>query len=133
MSTRKKTRASPMRTSGCAPPAPTPTQQRRHLAEEQQEIGRLTAFWHYFKRRRRLKSLELLRNHVVMADAAVGDLHSERSAIENEASPEFPGLSLAARRNINLAIISYAELLCENADAYRARGARQGSRGTASS
>ena len=39
--------------------------QRRHLAEEQQEIGRLTAFWHYFKRRRRLKSLELLRNHVV--------------------------------------------------------------------
>src|SRR6202012_6186590 len=26
--------------------------------------------------------------------------------------------SLAARRNINLAIISYAELLCEHADAY---------------
>ena len=93
-------------------------QQRRHLAEEQQEIGRLTAFWHYFKRRRRLKALELLRNHVVMADAAVGDLHAERSAIENEASPEFPGLSLAARRNINLAIISYAELLCEHADAF---------------
>jgi hypothetical protein len=93
-------------------------QQRRHLAEEQQEIARLTAFWHYFKRRRRLKALELLRNHVVSADAAVGDLHSERSAIENEQSPEFPGLSLAARRNINLAIISYAELLCEHADAY---------------
>jgi len=93
-------------------------QQRRHLADEQQEIARLTAFWHYFKRRRRLKSLELLRDHVVSADAAVGDLHSERSAIENEQSPEFPGLSLAARRNINLAIISYAELLCEHADAY---------------
>jgi hypothetical protein len=93
-------------------------QQRRHLAEEQQEIARLTAFWHYFKRRRRLKALELLRNHVVQADAAVGDLHSERSAIENEQSPEFPGLSLAARRNINLAIISYAELLCEHADAF---------------
>ena len=93
-------------------------QQRRHLAEEQQEIARLTAFWHYFRRRRRLKALELLRNNVVAADAAVGDLHSERSAIENEQSPEFPGLSLAARRNINLAIISYAELLCEHADAF---------------
>jgi hypothetical protein len=93
-------------------------EQRRHLAEEQQEIARLTAFWHYFKRRRRLKSLELLRSNVVLADAAVGDLHSERSAIESEASPEFPGLSLAARRNINLAIISYAELLCEHADAF---------------
>jgi hypothetical protein len=92
--------------------------QRRHFAEEQQEIGRLTAFWHYFKRRRRLKALELLRNHVVMADAAVGDLHAERSAIQNEAALEFPGLSLAARRNINLAIIGYAELLCEHADAY---------------
>src|ERR1700761_144436 len=93
-------------------------QQRRHLAEEQQEIARLTAFWHYFRRRRRWKALELLRNNVVAADAAVGDLHSERSAIENEQSPEFPGLSLAARRNINLAIISYAELLCEHADAF---------------
>jgi hypothetical protein len=93
-------------------------QKRRHLAEEQQEIARLTAFWHYFRRRRRLKALELLRSHVVVADAAVGDLHSERSAIENEQSPEFPGLSLAARRNINLAIISYAELLCEHADTY---------------
>jgi hypothetical protein len=93
-------------------------EQRRHLAEEQQQIGRLTAFWHYFKRRRRLKALEILRNHVVAADAAVGDLHAERSAIVNETAPEFPGLSLAARRNINLAIISYAELLCEHADAY---------------
>ena len=93
-------------------------QQRRHLAEEQQEIARLTAFWHYFKRRRRLKALDLLRSNVVVADSAVGDLHSERSAIENEQAPEFPGLSLAARRNINLAIISYAELLCEHADAF---------------
>jgi DNA repair exonuclease SbcCD ATPase subunit len=92
--------------------------QRRHLADAQSEIGRLTAFWHYFKRRRRQKSLESLRNRVVVADAAVGDLHAERSAIDHEAAPEFPGISLAARRNINLAIISFAELLCEHVDAY---------------
>ena len=92
--------------------------QRRLLADTQQEIERLTAFWHYFKRRRRQKALELLRTQVVLADAAVGDLHAERSAIEHEAAPEFPGISLAARRNINLAIIGYAELLCEHADAY---------------
>jgi hypothetical protein len=92
--------------------------QRRHLSAAQSEIGRLTAFWHYFKRRRRQKSLELLRNQVVAADAVVGDLHAERSAIERESAPEFPGLSLAARRNINLAIISFAELLCENVDAF---------------
>src|SRR5271170_4668355 len=92
--------------------------QRRALADAQNEILRLTAFWHYFKRRRRQRALESLRQQVVMADAAVGDLHAERSAIEHEAAAEFPGISLAARRNINLAIISYAELLCEHADAF---------------
>ncbi len=92
--------------------------QRQHLAAAQNEIGRLTAFWHYFKRRRRQKAMESLRSQVVVADAAVGDLHAERSAIDHEAAPEFPGISLAARRNINLAIISFAELLCESVDAY---------------
>jgi hypothetical protein len=92
--------------------------QRQRLADEQMEIGRLTAFWHYFKRRRGQKSLELLRQHVVIADAAVGDLHAERSAVDREALAEFPGISLGARRNINLAIISFAEILCEHVDAY---------------
>jgi hypothetical protein len=93
-------------------------EQRRLLAEAQQEIGRMTAFWHYFRRRRRLKSLESLRSQLVMADQAVGDLHAEHSTIEGEGAREFPGLSLAARRNINLAIIGYAELLCEHVDAF---------------
>jgi len=93
-------------------------EQRRLLAEAQAEIARMTAFWHYFRRRRRLKSLESLRSQLVLADQAVGDLHAEHSAIEGEGSREFPGLSLAARRNINLAIIGYAELLCEHVDAF---------------
>jgi hypothetical protein len=91
--------------------------QRRHLATAQTEIARLTAFWHYFRRRRRQKALEILRHQVVAADAQVGDLHAERSAIEREAAAEFPGISLGARRNINLAIISFAEMLCESVDA----------------
>ena len=92
--------------------------QRRHLAAAQGEIGRLTAFWHYFERRRRQKSLESLRSRLVNADAAVGDLHAERTAIDTQRTPEFPGLSLWARRSINLAIISFAELLCENVDVF---------------
>lgn len=91
---------------------------RAQLAGAQSEIDRLTAFWHYFKRRRLQKSLESLRQGVVAADAAVGDLHAERSAIGGEALPEYPGISLVARRNINLAIISYAESLCEHVDAF---------------
>lgn len=92
--------------------------QRQHLASAQNELNRLTAIWHYFERRRRSKSLEALRQAVVLADSEVGELHAERSAIDNEALEGFPGISLAARRNINLAIIGYAELLCETVDTY---------------
>ena len=92
--------------------------QRQHLAAAQAELGRLNKLWHYFKRRRHQKAMESLRNQVVTADAAVGDLHAERSMIEHEAAVPFPGISLAARRNINLAIISFAELLCEHVDAF---------------
>jgi hypothetical protein len=92
--------------------------ERRTLAEAQGQLARLTAFWHYFKRRRLQKSLEQLRNQVIVADGAVGDVHGERAAIEHEVAAEFPGISLAARRSINLAIISYAELLCEHVDAF---------------
>ena len=83
---------------------------REHLAAAQSELSRLTAFWHYFRRRRRQRALESLRQGVLVADSAVGELHAEKSAIVAEASPEFPGISLGARRNINLAIISYAEI-----------------------
>jgi hypothetical protein len=92
--------------------------QREQLAASQGELSRLTAFWHYFRRRRQQRMLESLRQGVVLADAAVGDLHAEKSAIIAEAAPEFPGISLNARRNINLAIISYAESLCEQVDAF---------------
>jgi hypothetical protein len=102
-----------LRTAGAAADA-----ERASLAQAQAQIDRLTAFWHYFKRRRAQKGLEALRSRVVVADGAVGELHAERSAIEHSVAPEFPGISLAARRNINLAIISYAELLCEHVDAF---------------
>jgi hypothetical protein len=92
--------------------------QRGGLSVAQGELARLTAFWHYFRRRRLQKSLEALKQRVLVADAVVGDLHAERSAINNEALPEFPGISLGARRSINLAIISYAESLCEHVDAF---------------
>lgn len=91
---------------------------RRTLAEAQAQLARLTAFWHYFRRRRMQKSMDVMKHEVALADSRVGDLHAEHSAVQAEALPEFPGISLAARRNINLAIISYAEILCEQVDAF---------------
>jgi hypothetical protein len=92
--------------------------QRKTLAAAQSELARLTAFWHYFKRRRSQKGLEVLRSQVTIAEAAISDLNGERSAIEHSPPVEFPGISLAARRNINLAIIGFAELLCEHVDTF---------------
>ena len=92
--------------------------QRETLAAAQSELSRLTAFWHYFRRRRRQRALESLRQSLGVADSAVGDLHAEKSAIMAEAAPEFAGISLGARRNINLAIISYAESLCDHVDEF---------------
>jgi hypothetical protein len=92
--------------------------QRESLTAAQAELSRLTAFWHYFRRRRQQRALESLRQAVVVADSAVGELHAEKSAIMAEAAPEFAGISLGARRNINLAIISYAESLCDHVDEF---------------
>ena len=91
---------------------------RERLAAAQSELSRLTAFWHYFRRRRGQRALESLRQGVVVADSAVGELHAEKSAIVAEMAPDFPGISLGARRSINLAIISYAESLCEHVDEF---------------
>jgi hypothetical protein len=91
---------------------------RESLAAAQAELSRLTAFWHYFRRRRRQRALESLRQGLGVADSAVGELHAEKSAIVAEAAPEFAGISLSARRNINLAIISYAESLCDHVDEF---------------
>jgi len=85
---------------------------RSQLAQLQQQRARLTRFWHYFKRR-------ALDHRIVAARAALGDtdaaLLNARAAaeeLEKEAPPEFPGLSVEARRAINLAAIACAEVLC---------------------
>ena len=71
---------------------------RRHLASAQSELGRLTAFWHYFERRRRLKSLESLRNQVLVADAAVGSSCAIASAtVKPSATTIAAGSSIRAR------------------------------------
>jgi hypothetical protein len=88
------------------------------LAAVVAECERLTAIWHYFRRRNLQRTLEDLRADCFSADATVGQLHAERKAILGEPPTPFPGISLGARRSINLAIIAYAELACEAADAH---------------
>ena len=92
-------------------------EERGRLAALQARYAGLTAFWHYFNRRKLQRSIDSQRVTMAGADAIVGDLHAEHSAAESEPLPEFLGISLEARRTINLAIIGYAEVLCERLNA----------------
>jgi len=74
--------------------------------------ARLTRFWHYFRRRaldKRVHAAELELQH---CDGAVAQAQGALDEIAREPTPEFPGLSIGARRSINLAAIAYAEVLC---------------------
>ena len=88
-------------------------EERNQLSALQARHTALTAFWHYFNRRKLQRAIDAQRLKMAAADAIVGDLHAEHSAAESEPLPEFLGISLEARRTINLAIIGYAEILCE--------------------
>ncbi len=91
---------------------------RERLATATLDMERLRAFWHYFKRRRRQRSVDLVRGQAAAAETELRDLQAERVAIDDEAMAPFPGISLHARRHINLALIGYAELLCETVDTF---------------
>ena len=72
----------------------------------------LTRFWHYFKRRdldRRVTGAGL---GLQLATRQLDQARADSAAIEAEQPPEFPGLSLDARRAINIAAIAYAEVMC---------------------
>ncbi|TLY80731.1 MAG: hypothetical protein E6K49_01485 [Gammaproteobacteria bacterium] len=83
-----------------------------HVARLEEERARLTRFWHYFKRRTLDQRLAAVRAAATAAHAALSDARAALETIDKEPIPEFPGLSIEARRAINLAAIAYAEALC---------------------
>jgi hypothetical protein len=85
---------------------------RALLAELGAARAKLTRFWHYFKRRDIDRRLHAARNESAAADQALTDARGASEQLEAEPAPEFPGVSLEARRAINLAAIAYAEVLC---------------------
>jgi hypothetical protein len=85
---------------------------RNELAGLQQQRSRLTRFWHYFKRRNLEHRIAIARTSVGGADVALETARTAVEELENQAPPEFPGLSVDARRAINLAAIACAEVLC---------------------
>ncbi|HEX7417794.1 MAG TPA: hypothetical protein VF315_07050 [Steroidobacteraceae bacterium] len=84
----------------------------QQLADLARERARLTRFWHYFKRRDLDSRAAATRTVVAARNAALLEARSAFEVIENTPPEEFPGLSIEARRAINLTAIAYAEVLC---------------------
>jgi hypothetical protein len=83
------------------------------VAQLGNELGKLTRFWHYFKRKALAHRINAAVTGAAAASAALTAAQAALDAVNMEEAPEFPGLSLDARRAINLAAIAYAEVLCE--------------------
>jgi hypothetical protein len=85
---------------------------RGRLADLNTAHARLTRFWHYFKRRQVARRREGARAAAAVADLAMDAARAVAEALEAEPQPEFPGLSVDARRIVNMTAIAYAEVLC---------------------
>ncbi|HTW37963.1 MAG TPA: hypothetical protein VMD49_05280 [Steroidobacteraceae bacterium] len=74
--------------------------------------AKLTRFWQYFKRRDCDKRLHAAQGAAAAAEMSLMEARTAAEQLTEEPAPQFPGLSVEARRAINLAAIAYAEVLC---------------------
>jgi hypothetical protein len=79
----------------------------------QQRLGELAGFWNHFRRRKLEDAIAARALRLEGAQAAVTDLGDARHAFEVEPPPAFEGISLEGKRAVNLAVIAYAEWLCD--------------------
>lgn len=82
-------------------------------AADRERLAALHAFWNYFRRRRLLHELAGRDTRIEAARRALGELDDRRRTVDAEAAPAFAGTSVEGRRAVNLAVIAYAEALCE--------------------
>jgi hypothetical protein len=85
---------------------------QEQLGELEAARAKLTRFWHFFKRRDVDRRLAAARSALATAELGLSESRAAAGQLEQLPPPEFPGLSLEARRAINVAAIAYAEALC---------------------
>ena len=67
--------------------------------------------WHHFKRRRLQKEVAAAAREQSSADLLLTEARREVERVLSEGEVEFPGLSVEARRAVNIAVIAYADIL----------------------
>jgi hypothetical protein len=79
----------------------------------QQRLQELRGFWNFFRRRSLAEEIDARALRIDASVTQVTDLADRLHEIESESPPPFEGLGTEGRRIVNLAVISYAEWLCE--------------------
>jgi hypothetical protein len=78
-----------------------------------QRLSQLRGFWNYFRRRALTEAMAAREERIGAAATQLTDLGDQQHAIASEPPPLFEGLSVDGRRAVNLAIVAYAEMLCD--------------------
>ena len=86
---------------------------RDAVAQLEQQLQRLQRFWHYFKRRSVRQRLQAATLQSMLRVQDLEAARAARDALDAEPAPEFAGLSIDARRAINMAAIAYGQVLYE--------------------
>lgn len=86
---------------------------RNVVVEIEQRMQNLRAFWHYFKRRALRQKLQEANLQALLCTQDLDGARTARAQLDAETPLEFAGLSLEARRAINLAVVAYAQILCD--------------------
>jgi hypothetical protein len=84
---------------------------REKLGAVQANLAASRAWWQYFRRRELQRRRNAILNEARGADEQLLDARNSFEAMEREVVPQFPGLSLDARRAINLAAIAHAHIV----------------------
>jgi hypothetical protein len=84
---------------------------RTKLSAVQQELAANSAWWKYFRRQALQRRRHAMQAELVATEADLLAARERVEAIEREGTPAFPGVSLEARRAINLAAIAYAHVI----------------------
>jgi hypothetical protein len=86
---------------------------RDAVAQLEQQLARLQRFWHYFRRRNARQRLQAATLQSMLRVQDLDAARAARDALDAEVAPEFGGLSIDARRAINMAAIAYGQVLYE--------------------
>jgi hypothetical protein len=86
---------------------------RARLVATQNSLAKAKSWWQYFRRRELTRRVGAMQVEVRAADEALQQARDQLVLIEEQGGARYPGLSLQARRVLNLSAIAVAHLLAQ--------------------